>query len=101
MCHCSGTSFSAPYVAGVAARLQDAADAVIGRDLTQDEFVFVMQESGRDLLGYDGTAAGYKVADADLAVGYFLDAPSVTGQLICVDGGQHLGWQTPDVLGVE
>jgi hypothetical protein len=25
----------------------------------------------------------------------------VTGQLICVDGGQHLAWQTPDVLGVE
>ncbi|HCK07297.1 MAG TPA: short-chain dehydrogenase, partial [Rhodobacter sp.] len=27
--------------------------------------------------------------------------PSVTGQLICVDGGQHLGWKTPDILGVE
>ena len=35
------------------------------------------------------------------ALGYFLDAPSVTGQLLCVDGGQHLGWKTPDVLGVE
>lgn len=35
------------------------------------------------------------------ALGYFLDAPAVTGQLLCVDGGQHLGWQTPDVLGVE
>jgi NAD(P)-dependent dehydrogenase (short-subunit alcohol dehydrogenase family) len=35
------------------------------------------------------------------ALGYFLDAPGVTGQLLCVDGGQHLGWQTPDVLGVE
>ena len=35
------------------------------------------------------------------AVGYLLDAKSVTGQLICVDGGQHLAWQTPDVLGVE
>lgn len=32
---------------------------------------------------------------------YFLDADEVTGQLICVDGGQHLGWQTPDVLGTE
>jgi NAD(P)-dependent dehydrogenase (short-subunit alcohol dehydrogenase family) len=43
-------------------------------------------------------------ADADgicRALGYFLDARAVTGQLICVDGGQHLGWQTPDVLGVE
>lgn len=35
------------------------------------------------------------------ALGYFLDAPAVTGQLLCVDGGQHLGWRTPDVLGPE
>jgi len=35
------------------------------------------------------------------ALEYFLDAPAVTGQLICVDGGQHLGWRTPDVQGVE
>lgn len=35
------------------------------------------------------------------ALRYFLSAKAVTGQLICVDGGQHLGWQTPDVIGVE
>lgn len=35
------------------------------------------------------------------ALGYFLDAPAITGQLLCVDGGQHLAWETPDVLGVE
>ena len=39
--------------------------------------------------------------DVTAALGYFLDADSVTGQLICVDGGQHLGWMTPDILGVE
>jgi NAD(P)-dependent dehydrogenase (short-subunit alcohol dehydrogenase family) len=33
------------------------------------------------------------------ALRYLLDAPGVTGQLICVDGGQHLAWRTPDVLG--
>lgn len=44
---------------------------------------------------------GSNPADITGAVGYFLDAPAVTGQLICTDGGQHLGWQTPDVLGVE
>lgn len=44
---------------------------------------------------------GANPADICAALGYFLDAPSVTGQLLCVDGGQHLGWQTPDVLGVE
>ncbi|MCY4289500.1 MAG: SDR family oxidoreductase [Aestuariivita sp.] len=35
------------------------------------------------------------------ALGYFIDAHGVTGQLLCVDGGQHLAWQTPDVLGTE
>ncbi|MBN2905358.1 MAG: SDR family oxidoreductase [Rhodobacteraceae bacterium] len=39
--------------------------------------------------------------DICAALDYLLCAPAVTGQLICVDGGQHLGWQTPDVLGVE
>jgi NAD(P)-dependent dehydrogenase (short-subunit alcohol dehydrogenase family) len=29
---------------------------------------------------------------------YLIDAPSVTGQMIAVDGGQHLAWRTPDVL---
>jgi NAD(P)-dependent dehydrogenase (short-subunit alcohol dehydrogenase family) len=44
---------------------------------------------------------GAEPSDVSHAVGYFMDAPSVTGQLICVDGGQHLGWETPDVQGVE
>lgn len=44
---------------------------------------------------------GSNASDITAALGYFLDAPAVTGQLICVDGGQHLGWQTPDVMGVE
>lgn len=39
--------------------------------------------------------------DICAALGYLLDAKAVTGQLICVDGGQHLGWKTPDVLGPE
>lgn len=39
--------------------------------------------------------------DINQALGYFLDAPAVTGQLLCIDGGQHLGWETPDVQGVE
>ena len=44
---------------------------------------------------------GANPADICAALGYFLDAPAVTGQILCIDGGQHLGWQTPDVLGVE
>ena len=39
--------------------------------------------------------------DICTTLGYLLDAKAVTGQLICVDGGQHLGWKTPDILGVE
>lgn len=33
------------------------------------------------------------------AVLYLVDASSVTGQMIAVDGGQHLAWRTPDILG--
>jgi NAD(P)-dependent dehydrogenase (short-subunit alcohol dehydrogenase family) len=44
---------------------------------------------------------GANPADITAALGYFLDSPAVTGQLICVDGGQHLAWRTQDVLGVE
>jgi len=40
-------------------------------------------------------------ADICAALGYLLEAPAVTGQLLCIDGGQHLAWETPDVLGVE
>ena len=32
------------------------------------------------------------------AVLFLAMARSVTGQMIAVDGGQHLAWQTPDVL---
>ncbi len=33
------------------------------------------------------------------AVLYLAEARGVTGQLIAVDAGQHLGWRTPDVVG--
>ena len=44
---------------------------------------------------------GSNPADISATVGYLIDAKAVTGQLLCVDGGQHLGWQTPDVLGLD
>lgn len=31
---------------------------------------------------------------------YLWEARSVTGQMIALDGGQHLAWQTPDVTGM-
>ncbi len=41
---------------------------------------------------------GANPADITAALGFLIDSPSVTGQMIAVDGGQHLGWQTPDAL---
>lgn len=29
------------------------------------------------------------------------DLKSVTGQMICLDGGQHLAWETPDIAGIS
>ncbi len=36
--------------------------------------------------------------DITAAVLYLIGAKAVTGQMIAVDGGQHLAWETPDVL---
>ncbi len=44
---------------------------------------------------------GGNPSDICAALGYFIDAPAVTGQILCPDGGQHLNWETPDVLGLE
>jgi NAD(P)-dependent dehydrogenase (short-subunit alcohol dehydrogenase family) len=44
---------------------------------------------------------GANPEDVVAAVRYLLEAPSVTGQMIAVDGGQHLVWQTPDVQVTE
>lgn len=40
---------------------------------------------------------GAEPQDVCDAVRYLLEAPATTGQMIAVDGGQHLIWQTPDV----
>lgn len=34
------------------------------------------------------------------AMAFLIEADAVTGQMIAVDGGQHLIWQTPDIFGV-
>jgi NAD(P)-dependent dehydrogenase (short-subunit alcohol dehydrogenase family) len=46
----------------------------------------------------DATILGQGANPADIcgAVRYLLSAEAVTGQMIAVDGGQHLIWQTPD-----
>jgi NAD(P)-dependent dehydrogenase (short-subunit alcohol dehydrogenase family) len=40
---------------------------------------------------------GAEPDDVAQAVRYLLEAEAVTGQMLAVDGGQHLIWQTPDV----
>ena len=35
------------------------------------------------------------------AVDFFIKNRSITGQVLAIDSGQHLSWQTPDVLGKE
>ncbi len=48
----------------------------------------------------EATVLGRGAAPEDIAgaLRYLLGARAVTGQLIAVDGGQHLIWKTPDVL---
>lgn len=47
-----------------------------------------------------GTPLGKPVDPAEIAraVLYLGNARSVTGQMIAVDSGQHIGWRTPDVI---
>ncbi|MGV2122185.1 SDR family oxidoreductase [Agrobacterium vitis] len=56
---------------------------------------FERQSSGV-LLGRGGSPV--EIADAVI---YLAEAKSITGQMIAVDGGQHLAWQTPDINGVS
>jgi len=50
-------------------------------------------ETGAVLLGHGATPE-----EIGAALAYLIDARSVTGQMIAVDGGQHLAWRTPDVI---
>lgn len=43
---------------------------------------------------------GAELSEIAAAVRFILASPSMTGQMIALDGGQHLAWETPDVVGV-
>ena len=47
-----------------------------------------------------GVPLGHMVDPYDIAeaVLYLARAKSVTGEMIAVDSGQHIGWQTPDII---
>ena len=59
----------------------------------QSEAHFAAQRAGTPL------GRGADAGDICDALLYLVGAKAVTGQLLCVDGGQHLGWRTPDVIG--
>ncbi|WP_281302265.1 MULTISPECIES: SDR family oxidoreductase [unclassified Iodidimonas] len=40
---------------------------------------------------------GPKLEEFGQTVRFLLETPSITGQMIALDGGQHLAWRTPDV----
>lgn len=44
---------------------------------------------------------GPALGEFGATVRYLFEAMSVTGQMIAIDGGQHLAWQTPDVTGMR
>lgn len=41
--------------------------------------------------------AGPGFGEFGRTIRFLYDTPSITGQMIALDGGQHLAWQTPDV----
>lgn len=44
---------------------------------------------------------GPKLAEFGATLRYLFATPSITGQMIALDGGQHLAWQTPDVTAIN
>lgn len=58
----------------------------------QSEADFAAEAAGT-LLGRPGSPEAVAAA-----VRWLVEADLVTGQMIAVDGGQHLGWKTPDIV---
>ncbi len=54
------------------------------------------RQTDRLLLG-----KGPLLTEFGATIRYLWDAESVTGQMIALDGGQHLAWETPDVTGIR
>ena len=64
------------------------------RNSRQTEVDFQRQQDGLIL------KHGPDLSEFGKTIRYFWDAPSVTGQMIALDGGQHLAWETPDIAGI-
>ena len=63
----NGTSFAAPLVAGAAALLQQASEAIYGHRLDGDALLGLLQASGQPVLGA-APAAGYVVLNEEAAL---------------------------------
>lgn len=61
--------------------------------MDEDEFA---KQSRLTLLG-----RGTSPTEISAAVQFILSQPALTGQMIVLDGGQHLVWQTRDITGVK
>ncbi len=46
-------------------------------------------------------SGGATAQDILQAICFLLEAKTLTGQMLAIDGGQHLAWQTPDVVEVK
>ena len=44
---------------------------------------------------------GPDMAEVQNAIRFIVETPSLTGQMLALDGGQHLAWETPDATGPE
>ncbi|PRX09914.1 UNVERIFIED_ORG: NAD(P)-dependent dehydrogenase (short-subunit alcohol dehydrogenase family) [Martelella mediterranea] len=44
---------------------------------------------------------GPELGEFGSTIRYLFETPSITGQMIALDGGQHLAWETPDVTGIN
>lgn len=64
------------------------------RGIRQSEAHFAAQQA-RTILG-----RGADPDEIGTVLDFILDSPSLTGQLLCIDGGQHLAWRTADVTNV-
>ncbi|NLR95598.1 SDR family oxidoreductase [Rhizobium sp. P38BS-XIX] len=61
------------------------------RSVRQSEEDFQAQIDGLIL------KAGPRLEEFGQTIRFLFDTPSITGQMIALDGGQHLAWETPDV----
>jgi NAD(P)-dependent dehydrogenase (short-subunit alcohol dehydrogenase family) len=44
---------------------------------------------------------GPELGEFGRTIRYLFETRSITGQMIALDGGQHLAWETPDIVGIN